>query len=34
MDSCDSTGRSSICGGIYDIVLAQSAISFPLETVS
>ncbi len=34
MDSCDRTGRSNICGGINDNVLAQSAISFTSETAS
>ena len=31
MDSCDSTGRSSICGGRQKMILAQLADGFQVR---
>ena len=33
MDSCDSTGRSSICGGRQKMILAQLAMTIALFTL-
>ena len=33
MDSCDSTGRSRICGGRQKMILAQLAMDFRSESI-